>query len=55
MEAAHVLLANFTQPIITLVSRKLHEWKCSQNQGCFCQWDFKIQMYNCRKRESEDR
>jgi len=27
-QAANVLLANFTQPIITLVSRKLHEWKC---------------------------
>jgi len=29
MEAAYVLLANFSQPITTLVSRKLHEWKCS--------------------------
>jgi len=27
-EAAHVLLANFAGPIITLVSQKLHEWKC---------------------------
>jgi len=27
-EAAHILLANFTGPIITLVSRKLHERKC---------------------------
>ena len=26
-EAAHVLLANFAGPIITLVSRKLYEWK----------------------------
>jgi len=29
MEAAHVLLANFAAPIITLVSQKLHKWKCT--------------------------
>jgi hypothetical protein len=28
MEAALVLLANFVTPIKTLVSHKLHEWKC---------------------------
>jgi len=27
-EAGRVLLANFAGLIITLVSRKLHEWKC---------------------------
>jgi hypothetical protein len=28
-EAAHILLANFIGLIISLVSRKLHEWKCA--------------------------
>jgi len=27
-EASHLLLANFAGPIITLVSRRLHKWKC---------------------------
>jgi len=27
-EAAHILLANFTGPVIILVIRKLQEWKC---------------------------
>jgi hypothetical protein len=53
-EAAHILLANFTEPIITLVSRKLHEWKCAENQGSFCQQDFKFRMYNHAKRKSKD-
>jgi len=29
MEAAHVLLVNFAQPIKTLFRCKLHKWKCS--------------------------
>jgi hypothetical protein len=36
------LLANFAGPIITLVSPKLHEWKCAKNQGSFCQRDLKL-------------
>jgi hypothetical protein len=28
-EAVHALLANFPGPIITLVSQKLHKWKCA--------------------------
>jgi len=28
-ESSHVLLANFTGSVITLVSRKLHKWKCA--------------------------
>jgi len=53
-EAAHVLLANFAGPIITLVSWKLHEWKCAKNQGSFCQQDFKIRMFNRGKSKSQD-
>jgi hypothetical protein len=30
---AHVLLANFAGPIITLVSPKLQEWKRAKNRG----------------------
>jgi len=28
-EKAHILLANYAGPIITLVSRKLLRWKCA--------------------------
>jgi hypothetical protein len=28
-EATHILLADFAGPIIIIVSRKLHEWKCA--------------------------
>jgi hypothetical protein len=27
MEAVHILLANFAEPVITLVGQKLREWK----------------------------
>jgi len=42
-EAAHVLLANFSGPIIIIVSRKLHEWKCALNGWSFCWRDFKFE------------
>ena len=44
----------FAGPIITLVSQKLHEWKCVKIQGSFCQQDFIIRMFNRRKCKSED-